>query len=172
MSFLMWGERTMAEELCPSERRVAGAIDGDIPLTSDPFGAIARETGLSRDQVLESMRSLRRKGVLRRVAAVLHHRRSGYTANGMLVCRVPEPELERLGCRLAELESVSHCYRRRSYPGWPYNLYAMIHAGSREEVERMVGVFTAEAGIDTYKILYSTWEIKKTSVRVGNLFRE
>ena len=151
------------------DRAIIKEIEADIPLNSDPYGTIARKAGCSREEVLARLLEMKRNARLRRIGAVLHHRESGYKANGMLVCRVPECKIEPFGMKLASFNGVSHCYQRKSYPNWPYNLYAMIHGKCREDVEGVVERFTNETGVEDYRVLYSTEEIKKTSVKYSLL---
>ena len=53
----------------------------------------------------------------------------------MAVWKVPEEELEEIGPRMAAFKAVSHCYKRPTYPDWPYNIFTMVHARSMEACE-------------------------------------
>lgn len=139
-------------------------IQKDIPLTVDPYESIAKEIGCSKDEVLERLQKMSESGLLRRIGAILKHRDSGYPVNGMIVCQVPEEKIEEAAARLSSFPQVSHCYQRKAYPDWPYNLYAMTHGKLEEEVENVVESFILEMDIKVYDILYSTEELKKTSM--------
>ena len=79
---------------------------------------------------------------------------------------MPEAEIEEAGLRAAKFPQVSHCYQRPAYPPrWPYNLFAMIHGQSEEEVERIAAAIAEKTGIKDYVILYSTTEYKKERVK-------
>jgi DNA-binding Lrp family transcriptional regulator len=67
---------------------------------------------------------------------------------------------------MAGFGEVSHCYERVRYPEWDYNLYAMIHARTREECERTAHDISRATGISDYMILFSEKEFKKTGVRI------
>lgn len=86
-------------------------------------------------------------GALRRIGAILKHRDSGYLVNGMFVCQVPEEKMKEAADRLASFPQVSHCYQRKAYPYWPYNLYGMIHGKLKEEVEKIIERFILEMDI-------------------------
>jgi siroheme decarboxylase len=78
--------------------------------------------------------------------------------------------VDELGARIGELPGVSHCYRRpRRFPVWPYNLFAMLHGRSREEVERQAADIAALLGdaCKSHDILYSTAILKKTGLRLN-----
>ena len=106
-------------------------------------------------------------GRLRRFSAVLRHREMGFSANGMGVWAAPGDEAAILaaGEKMAAYRAVTHCYRRPSYPDWPYNLFTMIHARTREECNAVVEEIAKETGIADHGVLYSTKEYKKTRVQ-------
>ncbi|RKY92325.1 Lrp/AsnC family transcriptional regulator [candidate division KSB1 bacterium] len=140
-------------------------LQEDIPLTPRPFAEIAKCLHTDEQGVLRTIQTWQRQGVIRRFGAILSHRRAGFTANGMSVWVVPEERIDEVGEKLASFPEVSHCYHRPPFPGWPYNLFAMIHGKSREEVEEIAAKITEAIGIAEYKILYSQKELKKTSMK-------
>lgn len=147
------------------DRLLIREIQGNIPLTGDPYGDIAKKVGCSKDEVLRRLESYFEKGIIKRIAAILNHRDSGYTENGMFTAVVPVDKIENAGKKLTSVPNVTHCYERKCYLEWPYNLYAMIHGKSKEEVESLVKDFVHEMDIKDYQILYSTKEFKKTSMK-------
>jgi DNA-binding Lrp family transcriptional regulator len=140
-------------------------IQGDIPLTQDPYGDIAKRIGCSKDEILKRLENYSTRGIIKRIGAILNHRDSGYTENGMFTAVVPEEQIEIAGKKLTSLLNITHCYERKCYPEWPYNFYAMIHGKNKEEVEAIVNNFVNEMGIKDYQILYSIEEFKKTSMK-------
>jgi siroheme decarboxylase len=145
--------------------RVIRAVQDDLPLVPHPYAEAARSQGMDEDELFAGMEDLRRRGHLRRVAAILHHRRAGYAANAMAVWAVPEERAEELGRRMAEFAAVSHCYQRPVYEDWRFNLFSMIHGRKLVDCETIVGAIREAIGIDDYAVLYSTKEYKKTRVR-------
>jgi len=100
---------------------------------------------------------------------VPNHYKLGYTANGMSVWDVADDRVDALGEQVGALAGVSHCYRRpRHLPGWPYNLFAMLHGRSREEVAEQAQVIERWLGdaCRGHDILYSTAILKKTGLRI------
>jgi len=144
------------------------ATQAGLPLTAKPYHAIAEQLGLSVDQVIERMRRMQELGVIRRIGAVPNHYKLGYRFNGMTVWNVPDEKIDALGQRIGRLDFVSHCYHRpRHLPLWPYNLFAMVHGRSREEVDQQIGQIAAILGQDNLgsDVLYSTKILKKTGFR-------
>jgi DNA-binding Lrp family transcriptional regulator len=146
------------------EKKVIAAIQEEIPIAARPYLAIATRIGISEDTLLETLRDLCRRGVIRRFGATLRHQRSGYRANAMTAWQVPEAQVEAAGRIMATWVQVSHCYRRDPVPGWPYNLYTMIHAADEAQCRRIAAEIAAAAGVENYTLLFSRQELKKTSM--------
>jgi DNA-binding Lrp family transcriptional regulator len=137
------------------------ALQDDIELVAEPFAGPAARAGLSQERLLEEALRLQRQGHLRRFAAILRHRKAGFTANGMAVWAVPEASTDEIGPVMASFRSVSHCYRRPVYPDWPYSVFTMIHARSKAECEATADAIEAATGIHERAMLYSSTEYKK-----------
>jgi len=149
--------------LSQSEKELVRQLQGDIPLTPRPFSVIAQKLGRTEKWVIDRTRKLLRQKALRRISAILIHRRAGFRANGMGVWEVPPADCDRVGLIMASFPEVTHCYRRPSFPGWPYTLYTMIHGHTRAECRAIAKRLSKATGIARYNILFSTREFKKTS---------
>ena len=145
------------------ERDVAviRATQGDLPVTSEPYVAAAAALGMSVAELLEHMSGMRERGLLRRVAAILYHRRAGFSANGMGVWKVPPEQIETLGPRMASYRGISHCYQRPTYPDWPYSVFTMAHGRSKEECDAVLDAIADDTQIEERSTLYSSTEFKK-----------
>ena len=104
---------------------------------------------------------MQERGLLRRVAAILFHRRAGFTANGMGVWKVPDDRIAEIGPRMAAFRGISHCYQRPTYADWPYSVFTMAHGRSKEECDAILDAIAAEIGIIERATLYSSTEFKK-----------
>ncbi len=158
------GDRGEANSVTEEERRVIRESQWDMEVVSEPFKIPAEKAGVTPTRLLEVLGELKKRGQLRRVAAVLFHRRLGFRANGMGVWKVPEDRIEEVGAIMATFRNVSHCYLRPSYPDWPYNLFSMVHGTSREECEEILDSIAEASEIMDRTSLYSTKEYKKTRV--------
>jgi len=153
-----------------TERALAAALGRGLPITEEPYKAVADMLGLQEEEVTAGLSAMLDSGAIRRIAAVPNHYRVGVTANGMSVWDVADERIEALGPKVGALPFVTHCYRRpRHLPDWPYNLFAMVHGSSRDEVERKVETIAALLGeaAQAHDILYSTRILKKTGMRLG-----
>jgi siroheme decarboxylase len=111
------------------------------------------------------MKDLQNRGIIRRFGATLRHQKSGFRANAMVAWKVDERRIEKAGRIMASFGEVSHCYRRDPAPLWPYNLYTMIHAKDETTCRAIARRLSLETGVDTYQLLFSRTELKKTSMQ-------
>jgi DNA-binding Lrp family transcriptional regulator len=145
------------------ERDVAviRATQGPQPVASEPWAGPARELGMEVDELLEHMEGMVERRLLRRVAAILFHRRAGFSANGMGVWKVPEDRIMELAPRMAAVRGISHCYQRPTYADWPYSVFTMAHGRSKEECDAILTGIAEMTGIEERSTLYSSTEYKK-----------
>jgi len=144
------------------DRAVIRATQGDLPIVSEPYADAARQLGMPVDQLVAHLEGMVERHLLRRVAAILFHRRAGFSANGMGVWRVPEDRVLEAGGRMATFRGISHCYERPTYGDWPYQLFTMAHGRSKEECDAILDAVEAEVGcIQQRATLYSSTEFKK-----------
>jgi DNA-binding Lrp family transcriptional regulator len=153
-----------------TERRIIEATQAGLPLSPAPYAEVAAQLGLAEAEVIDLMRDLQARGVIRRIGIAPNHYALGMVANGMSVWDVDDAVASDLGAQVGNLGFVSHCYLRpRALPQWPYNLFAMVHGRSREEVEKKRQEIAALLGAACRQseILYSTRILKKTGLRIG-----
>ena len=156
-------------DLSDIDRRIVLATQAGLPIHARPFHEVAKTVGASPELVQQRFKVMLEEGRIRRIGVVPNHYKLGITANGMSVWDVNDSDLEAAGCKLGELEMVSHCYQRpRALPGWPYNLFAMVHGQYREEVLEKVGEMASLLGecVRSHDVLFSTRILKKTGLRI------
>ena len=154
-----------------ADRAIIVATQEGLPLVERPYDEIARQTGLAPDDVKNRLLSMLERGVIRRIGVVPNHYRLGFAANGMSVWDIHDDAVDRMGALVGALDYVTHCYRRpRRLPVWPYNLFAMVHAKTRDEVEEKVAAIAAILSDECrgHEIIYSTRILKKTGLRLCN----
>ena len=140
---------------------VIRALQGDMPVIEEPYAPAAAKLGMTQERMLDHLAGMQERGLLRRVAAILYHRRAGFSANGMGVWKVPEEQIFELGCRMASFRGISHCYQRPTYEDWPYSVFTMAHGRSKEECDAILDSIAADTGISERATLYSSTEFKK-----------
>ena len=147
------------------EKTVIRELTGDLEVTPQPFAPLARTLGISQRKLLSIVRRLKEEGYIRRFGATLRHRNSGFAANAMVVWKVSEDRIDEAGKTMASFREVTHCYHRQPQGDWKYNLFTMIH-GATEAACRQIALKISQAtGIKDYQLLFSTRELKKTTMR-------
>lgn len=153
------------------DRKIIEATQAGLPLTPEPYRSIAEQLNLTADEVMARLSAMQAGGIIRRIGAVPNHYKLGYRYNGMTVWDIPDDRIDELGRQVGELEFVSHCYHRPRHPSyWPYNLFAMVHGKTQDEVDRQIKQIADllgryNRGCD---VLYSTKILKKTGFRTGS----
>ena len=156
--------------LDPVDRRLLAATQAGLPLVAQPYRALAETVGITEDEVIARLQRLLRNGAIRRIGAIPNHYALGLAANGMSVWDVADDAIADVGARVGALDFVSHCYERpRHLPLWPYNLFAMVHGRTRDEVHDKIGRIAAMIGAAAraHDVLFSTRILKKTGLRVA-----
>jgi DNA-binding Lrp family transcriptional regulator len=152
-------------ELASRDKEFIRELQKDLEITPRPFDTLAKNLGITVDELFKKAIEYETMGVMRRFAAILRHRDAGFTANGMIVWMVPEDKIDEVGYKLASFAQVSHCYRRPVYPDWPFNLFSMIHARTIEAAKKIAIELSNFVRINEYKILFSSREFKKERVK-------
>ncbi len=147
------------------EQKVVASLQGDIPISERPFLEIARKLEIEEETLLNILKDLRDRGIIRRFGATLRHQKSGFRANAMVAWQVDEKRIEKAGRTMASFSEVTHCYRRDPNPLWPFNLYTMIHARDEATCRAIARRLSLESGVDIYQLLFSRHELKKTSMQ-------
>jgi siroheme decarboxylase len=150
-----------AIELSELDLAVIRATQGPMEPIEEPFAPAATELGMPVPKLLDHLESMRERRALRRVAAILFHRRAGFSANGMGVWKVPEERILELGPRMASFRGISHCYQRPTYADWPYSVFTMAHGRSKDECDAILDSIAVDTGIEDRRTLYSSTEFKK-----------
>jgi siroheme decarboxylase len=148
------------------DRVVIRATQGDLPLRTRPYAPAAAALRVSEEQLLEHMRGMVERGLLRRVAAILFHRRAGFSANGMGVWQVPADRIADVGPRMAAFRGISHCYERPTYADWPFQIFTMAHGRSKAQCDAILDAIERDVGcVEQRATLYSSTEFKKVRLQ-------
>jgi DNA-binding Lrp family transcriptional regulator len=152
---------TEAQPYDEFDRDVIRALQGSMPVIPEPYAPAAAELGIPQEQLLAHLEGMQERRILRRVAAILFHRRAGFSANGMGVWKVPDEQILDVGKRMASFRGISHCYQRPTYQDWPYSVFTMAHGRSKEECDAILDSIANDTGIHERSTLYSSTEFKK-----------
>lgn len=153
-----------------TDRRLVAVTQAGLPLVPEPYRVLAGQLGLAQTEVISRLRRLADAGAIRRIGAIPNHYALGYTANGMSVWDIEDASVAEIGAKVGALDFVTHCYERPRHPPiWPYNLFAMVHGRTRDEVRDKVAEIAALVGpaARAHEVLFSTRILKKTGLRIA-----
>lgn len=161
----------MKKEITAYDVKIMAELQRSVPMTKNPFAAIAEKIGLTEDEVIAKTKEYGEKQYYRRFGATLRHQKAGFTANGMGVWAVPEEsKRQELGELLANRPEVSHAYERPSFDDWQFHLFTMIHGETEDEVKEIAKRMSEESGVTDYDVLFSTREFKKSSMQYFDMW--
>jgi len=145
--------------------KIIRKIQEDLPLVPEPYKQIAQDIGITEIELINKIKEYCSSGIIRRFGTILNHRNVGFKANAMVVWIVPEDVIKDVSKIMISFSEVSHCYERVTFPGWPYNVFTMVHGESKQECEKVVKKIAKTININEYDMLYSTKELKKVSMK-------
>jgi DNA-binding Lrp family transcriptional regulator len=152
------------------DRKLISVTQSGFPIEHSPYQTIAKDIGITQEDVLQRLERLLSNGIIRRIGAVPNHYKLGLTANGMTVWDVDDDKVTELGNIIGQLDFVSHCYQRpRRLPMWRYNLFAMVHGTNKNEVHEKVKQIEHLLGENckAHETLFSSAILKKTGLRLA-----
>ena len=158
----------LADAAAGSAEDLIDAVQDGLPLVARPYQAIAERLGWSEQAVIEGLRDMIGRGVIKRLGVVVRHHELGYRANAMVVWDVPDAEVDRLGSQLGRQDCVTLCYQRpRRLPDWPYNLFCMVHGRDRDDVLACIGRMVEGLGLEHVprSVLFSGRRFKQRGAR-------
>ncbi|NQE05240.1 putative HTH-type transcriptional regulator [ANME-1 cluster archaeon GoMg1] len=148
-----------------TDQTILRAAQEGIPVVKEPFEGIAKEAGISQDEVIERLKKLIKGGVIKRLGISINQRKVGIVANAVVAWKVPQGQVENVGKKLSSYTDITHCYERVAMPGkWEHNLFTVIHGYTRESVEEMAERLSRVVGIGDFLVLFSNEQFKRTSV--------
>ena len=150
-----------AVELDERDKGILKLIQEPFPLVPRPWDELGARLGISGEEVVQRVHRLKQGGIIRRISGALHHRKSGYSANGMACFQVAEGREDEAGGIAAGFPEVSHCYLRDVPERFAYPLFAMIHAEDKQSCRQIAARIAEAIAAQDYKILFSTKEYKK-----------
>lgn len=130
------------------EKRILNIIQTDFPISPYPFRVIGEQVGIGEEEVMERVRSLKEKGVIRRIGATFEPKKLGYTST-LCAAKVPEEMIDRFVEVVNTYPGVTHNYERDH----EYNIWFTIIGKSKEEIERNIAEIEAKTGVRGIKNL-------------------
>jgi DNA-binding Lrp family transcriptional regulator len=138
-----------------AQDRLLRLIQAGFPLVREPFERIGAEVGIAPDDVLESLRDLHRRKILREVSAVLEGSMLGYDS-ALVAGSVPAAEVDRVAEVVNAHPTVTHNYLRDH----EYNLWFTIAVPAEMSLEETLRLLARESGVAAFHPLRRTRTFK------------
>ena len=123
------------------EKTLLNDFQRGLPLCASPFAEIARQTGVSEDEVISTLESLQQRGLISRVGPVFAPRRAG--ASTLAAMAVPVTQLESVAGIVNGFIGVNHNYQREH----AFNLWFVVTAPDQAQVERILANIEEATGL-------------------------
>ncbi|MBF0500577.1 MAG: AsnC family transcriptional regulator [Candidatus Riflebacteria bacterium] len=149
-----------------TDQKLMSELQEELKLERRPFLRIAKNLGLTEEEVLSRIDNLLKQGLIRRLGLAVKPEKLGHTTNVMIAWNVPEEKMEEVGAALAGFSEISHCYERDTPPDWKHRLFTMIHARSEEQLQNIIQQVKDRFDIDDYRLFRSLRELKKASLKI------
>jgi len=147
------------------EKEIVTLIQNSLDIIEEPFKKLAWQLDQKPGELLKKIKGLMKKRVIRRWGGIISHLKLGYKYNVMVVWRVPDRQIDRVGRRMAKYTCISHCYKRAIYPDWPYQLYTMLHCKSSGQAQKIIDRISKENKIKDFLCLVTMEELKKKRLK-------
>lgn len=153
-------------EFTAIQEEILRKVQANLPSSLTPYAQIAQEVGVTEEEVITFLQSLKESGVIRRFGASIKHQRVGYKHNAMVAWEIDDSLIDEAGEIAAKHKSISHCYHRPSpdRAAWPYTLFTMIHGMEESDIQEVIQELIAGTTLEKYAILESIQELKKISM--------
>ncbi|MHC4520858.1 MAG: siroheme decarboxylase subunit beta [Planctomycetota bacterium] len=158
--------RAKPVELTDVQRLALSHLQPGLDVTPRPFDKV-RPQDMTEADLFARLTELLKADVIRRIAGVLNHHKLGFNANIMFAGEVAPEHIVEAGRWLAHSGTVSHCYERETFPGWPYNLFAMLHGRTMAQIQHTLDNFSATGHVRSFELLPTQAELKKQPVCVS-----
>ncbi len=151
------------------DRDIIVHLSKDIALTKNIYKDMAKIFDISEEELIDRLKKLNEIGHLKRISPIMVHQKSGYDSNAMVVWKIEKNKIEDFIEVIKKINSISHVYERQVCSNWSYNLYTMIHGKNKEEVDNIINYLSNKMKINSFRVLYTLKEFKKTSPNLKEL---
>jgi len=148
------------ERLDEVDKKLLNEIQWVFPLVDRPYQEIAQRYGISEQEVMRRISSLKNIGLIRQINAIFDTRRLGYKS-ALVAFSVKPDKLEFVAERVNEHPGVSHNYERNH----EYNMWFTLAVPPGTDMKDDLDMMAALDGVIKYRVL-PTLKLYKIGVRL------
>lgn len=130
-------------QLDETDKRLLSIIQSGFPLESRPYAVLGAELGISEEECLARVHSLREKKIIRRLGANFQSSKLGFRST-LCAAKVPDEKMEAFIAEVNRRPGVTHNYLRNH----AYNIWFTVIAPSWEHTLNELKEITGATGIE------------------------
>lgn len=125
--------RLSRKMLKPKDRLLLKELQSGFPLSPRPYKEIAKNFGLSEEEIINKLKGLKRKGVIRYIGAIFNLKKFGIVSS-LIAMSVPKKDLPGVVRIINAYPQVTHNYLRNDR----YNLWFTLSASSENKLLKLI----------------------------------
>ena len=127
----------------PIDKKILKRIERQFPISSCPYQDLARELGLSEEEVISRISQLKEKGIILRIGAFFDSEKLGLKST-LIAMKVPPLRLPEVAKMVNHYPGVTHNYRREH----EFNLWFVLMGKNRKEIDEILRKIKDQSGIN------------------------
>lgn len=142
---------------------ILNRMQGDFPVSEDPYAEIGLALGVSGQEVLQRVRGLVERGVVRKVGPFFDAKKMQYVST-LCALDVPEERLDEVAALISAYPEVTHNYHRAGKP----NLWFTVIAESKAAIQKIIAEIEKKGRVAPVRDLPAKKMFKvKVDLKVG-----
>ncbi len=129
----------MPIDLDEIDKAILRELQGNLPVVSRPYAALARKVGISERELFKRAEKMTNSGIIRKFGLRIDSRKVGF-ASTLVAMKVPPEKIDEAAERLNDFESVTHNYAREH----EYNLWFTVIEKDEEALKRTLDKIARE----------------------------
>lgn len=147
-------------EITDRQRELLNAVQWSFPLVAQPYKALAEKLGVTEEDVIEDLRTVKELGVLRQLSAIFDTRALGYMS-ALVAAKVDENRIDEAANIINAHPGVSHNYKRNH----EYNLWYTVAVPPHQSLDAHVDLLHDLSGSNVTRKL-PTLKLYKIGVKL------
>lgn len=124
------------------DRQLLDIIQTDFPLSPRPYAELGQRLGLDEQEVLDRVRDLKARKIIRRLGANFQSAKLGFVST-LCAAKVPQDKMDAFVAEVNAKPGVTHNYLREH----DYNIWFTLISPSREETQTILDGITQATGV-------------------------
>lgn len=126
-----------------TDRRILNEIQSDFPIAHRPYQELARRLNLTEAEVMNAVRRMKDKGIIRRIGGNFHSSRLNFVST-LCAAKVPEDKIDSFVEAVNRHPGVTHNYLRNN----SYNIWFTFIAEDMNIIEQALDEVSRETGVE------------------------